>query len=334
MDARPIWAVAPVGDDAPANPDNANPDNEATEAVPLQTEQIWLLGQPTLDNYLDHVRKNVIGGSQIAPSTIVDEWRAANDYYFELEAAEAGLADTIDVRDLPAAMHPLAAEVMAHASYRRAFNILPTRFAMVQLEHLVAGQRRIDHSHVKRLKERLPAQLSPEELFTFCLPLDRRDVEFKIRRAGRNRYTISSDSSDLRFQEAVMLRPSQIVGHDAKGTLGGALGIFVGFGSNFLTAIQANDRVLLNNGHHRACALLEHGITHAPCIIETVTRSEELNLVAGAKIQETPAFYFKAARPPLLKDFLDPKIRKIMHIPRVIHSIDITFEVQDYEVEA
>lgn len=329
MDARPIWAAAPLGDDAPDDPANS-----ATEAMPFQTEQVWLLGQPTLDNYLDHVRKNVIGGSQIAPSAIVDEWRAANDYYFELETAEAGLADKIAVRDLPAGMRPLADEVMAHASYRRSFNLLPTRFAMVELEHLVAGQRHIDHSHVNRLKERLPAQLSPEELFTFCLPLDRRDIEFRLRRAGRNRYTISSDSSDLRFQEAVMLRPSQIVGHDAKGTLGGALGLFVGFGSNFLTAIQADGRLLLNNGHHRACALLEHGITHAPCIIETVTRSDELNLVAGTKIQETPTFYFKAARPPLLKDFLDPKIRKMVRIPRVIHSIDITFDVQDYEVDA
>jgi hypothetical protein len=78
--------------------------------------------------------------------------------------------------------------------------------------------------------------------------------------------------------------------------------------------------------------LLDHGVTHAPCIIQTVTRRDELNLIAGEDVQEAPAFYFKAARPPLLKDFLDPRIRKVQRIPRPVQMIDIKFEVQDHNV--
>jgi hypothetical protein len=50
-----------------------------------------------------------------------------------------------------------------------------------------------------------------------------------------------------------------------------------------------------------------------------VTRGEELGLV-GSKIAEDPSFYFKAARPPVLKDFFDPNIRKVLQIPKTPHG--------------
>jgi hypothetical protein len=49
-------------------------------------------------------------------------------------------------------------------------------------------------------------------------------------------------------------------------------------------------------------------------------------------VQEAPAFYFKAARPPLLKDFRDPKLRKLHRIPKLVQMIDVSFEIQDHQV--
>jgi hypothetical protein len=65
-----------------------------------------------------------------------------------------------------------------------------------------------------------------------------------------------------------------------------------------------------------------------------VTRVDELNLITSRTVQKAPAFYFKAARPPLLKDFLDPKIRKVLHIPRLLQMIDVSFDVQDHAVSS
>jgi hypothetical protein len=141
-----------------------------------------------------------------------------------------------------------------------------------------------------------------------------------------------SESSDLRFREAVLLRPDQIEGGERFGAAGAIVGIVVGFSSNFLTALQSDNRLLLHNGHHRAFALLEHGVTHAPCIVQTVTRLDELNLIAGSHVRKAPAFFFKAARPPLLKDFLDPRIRKVLRVPRLLRTIDVSFDVQEHEV--
>ncbi len=295
-------------------------------------EELWLLGQPSLHSYLSYVQDTVIDGTAIPCSIVVDEWRKANDYYYELETKEAGIAERIEIFDLPSSLQPLADEVKADACYRRAFDTLPTRFAMDELERLVVAQPHDNLTHATRLRSFLSAHPSPEEVFRFCHPIDRPQPTISIRRIGETRYSFTSESSDLRFREAVLLRPDQIVGGERFGSSAAIIGLAVGFSSNFLTAIEADSRLLLHNGHHRAFALMEHGLTHAPCIIQTVTRRDELNLVAGSDVQEAPAFYFKAARPPLLKDFRDPRIRKLHRIPKHLQMINVSFQVEDHHV--
>ena len=55
--------------------------------------EIWLLGQPPLESYLEFVRDSVVGGANIHPAALVNEWREANDYYCQLEEEEAGIAE-------------------------------------------------------------------------------------------------------------------------------------------------------------------------------------------------------------------------------------------------
>jgi hypothetical protein len=315
MDAIPQWA------------------KEITECDAVE-EELWLLGQPPLHHYLNYVESTVIGGSSIPRSELVDEWRNANDHYYDLEISEADAADQIEVLDLPPAMAPMAAAVTKDPCYRRAFDTLPTRFAMVDLERLIVAQSHVNLTHAKRLRAGLSAKPTPEEVFRFCQPLDRKVPPVNVRRVGETRYSFTSESSDFRFREAVLLQPKQIQSGERFGSVAAIVGLVVGFSSNFLTAVQSDNRLLLHNGHHRAFALLDHGITHAPCIIQTVTRLDELNLVAGRTVQKAPTFYFKAARPPLLKDFLDPKIRKVLRIPRLLQMIEVNFDVQDHAISA
>ena len=67
--------------------------------------------------------------------------------------------------------------------------------------------------------------------------------------------------------------------------------------------------------------------------MQTVTRRDELTLTVPSRVADTPAFYFKSARPPLLKDFFDPRIRKVVPVRRVKHVIELSFEVKEYDVE-
>jgi hypothetical protein len=203
---------------------------------------------------------------------------------------------------------------------------------MVELDRLVMSQIHVNLTHIERLRTRIDAAASPEALFRFCLPLDRAEAPVRMRKVGSNRFLFWSESSDFRFHEPALLKPDQIGGYSSFGPLGGVIGLTVGYGSNFLNVIESDGRMVLHNGYHRAYALRSLGITHAPAIVQTVTRRDELNLVASRAVLDDPAFYFKTARPPLLKDFFDPRIRKVLRVPKILRMIELSFEVNEVEV--
>lgn len=312
MDAKPAWLPG-----------------LAKQAV--HSEEAWLLGQPPLQRYLDYMQDTAIGGAQMPRSALVDEWRTANDYWYELEQSEAGIADQIDIREPDCSLKPHIDEVMASSRYRRGFDELPTRFAMVELEKLIVSQRHVDIRHAERLKARLAGDSSLEQLFWFCMPVRSDETPVDMRRLGSKRFLVWSKSSDFRFHEAALLAPGQISGYDPFGPVGAAIGVMLGYGSNLLNAIQSDNRLLLHNGHHRAYALLEMGFTHAPCIVRTVTRRDEFNLLASADAAADPSFFFRAARPPLLKDFFNPKIRKVVKVPQLMRLLEINIDVKEHE---
>lgn len=294
------------------------------------SEELWLLGQPRLRDYLDFVEDTVVDGATADRVVLTNEWRVANDYYHELEQQEVGIADQIECDELDSGFEPLTAEVMAHAHYRRCFDTLPTHFGMVDLDRLVLFQKHVNRHFVMSLTMQLGPAPTPEALFRFCFPLGHPDTPVQIQRVGSRRYVFRSESTDFRFHEPALLQPEQIHNYDAFGAVAGVVGLVVGFGSNFLNAIRVGKRLMLHNGYHRACALRALGITRAPCLIQTVTRMDELEISAKQTVVETPDFYFKTARPPLLKDFFDPKIAKVLPVYRRVRMIEVNFEVRDY----
>lgn len=296
------------------------------------SETVWLLGQPSLEDYLHFVREQAIGGSNLKRTDLVDEWRAANDYYFDLEQSEAGIADAVDVRALDRSLRPLAEKIMASPRFQRSYDALPTTIAMVELDKLIVSQSHIDITHSANQQAALGRKASDEQLLRFCQGVDREDAPVKIRRTGRNKYTFSSLSSDFRFHEAVPLVPELLSGLAQIRDGSTALALTLGYSSNYLNVIRSDNRMAIYNGHHRAYTLRALGYTHAPCVIQTVTRRDELNLIASGNLTDTPEFYFRSARPPLLKDFFDSRIRKVFHLPRIHRVVEVSFEVRAFEV--
>ncbi|WP_020655719.1 hypothetical protein [Massilia niastensis] len=295
-------------------------------------QEMWLLGQAPLRKYLDFVVDIGCGPKIVNRTPLVQEWSAAALWYEELAKREPGVADKLDCRPLDPALAPLADEVLSSARFTRSFNHLPSRLAMVELARLVVCQNHVTRSFVDRLKQRLGPHPDPAALFRFCLPSDDSQAPVQIRELGARRYEFRSDSTDFRFHEPVLLKPQQLTDYAAFGSVAAALGLVVGYGSNFLNAVCDDDsgRLVLHNGYHRACALLELGITHAPCVVQTVTSRDELDLVGKPIVVNDPGYFFNAPRPPLLRDFADPRIRKILPIRKVSRVIEVSFEVRDY----
>jgi hypothetical protein len=309
--------------------------NGAPAAARATEQEMWLLGQAPLRKYLDFVEDLGIGPESANRVPLVQEWSAAAAYMEELEAREAGIADNAGCLPLGPELAPLADEVMRSARFTRTFNKLPARIAMVELAHLLVCQNHVTRSFVDRIKERLGPKPDPVALFNFCLPPEEGQAPVQIRSVGSRRYIFRSDSTDFRFHEPVLLEPRQLGDYAAFGAVAGALGLVVGYSCNFLNAVRDDDsgRLLLHNGYHRTCAMLELGITHAPCVVQTVTSRDELDLVAKPVVANDPGYFFNGPRPPLLKDFADPRLRKVLDVRKVSHIIELSFDVRDYFIE-
>jgi hypothetical protein len=312
-----------------------DPEPGRADALRHAHEETWLLGQAPLRKYLDFVQD--LGIEALLPErlALIQEWSAAAAYYDELARREPGIADHPDCRAIEPALAPLVEEVTSSTRYTSTFDSLPTRIAMVELAHLVVCQNHVTRSFVESLKARLGPHPDLAALLRFCLPLDDARAPVQIREVGSKRFVFSSSSTDFRFHESVLLKPQQLSGYASFGEIAGVVGLVVGFSSNFLNAVCDDDsgRLLLHNGYHRACALLELGITHAPCVVQTVTSRDELDIVAKPVVANDPGYFFNGPRPPLLKDFVDPRIRKVLPIKKVSRTIEVNFEVRDYFVE-
>lgn len=293
-------------------------------------EELWLLGQPPLSRLLEFVEDTVVDADSVDRLALTAEWRAANDYYLHLEKSEAGIANQGSHRALDPALRALSAHVEAHPHFRRAFDTLPTAIEMVDLDRLIVCQCHVTRHFVDACAASVGPAPEPTELFRTCLPLDSPAAQVSMQKVGSRRYAFRAPSTDFRFHEALLLRPDQVSGYESIGAVAGIVGLVVGYGPNFLSAVRVGKRVLLNNGYHRAVALRAAGVTHAPCIVETATRVDELAIAAKSRVAEDPEFYFESARPPLIQDFFNSRIYKLLPIRKRARQVEVSFEIEDH----
>ena len=69
------------------------------------------------------------------------------------------------------------------------------------------------------------------------------------------------------------------------------------------------------------------GFTHAWCVVERVTRKDELRLTANAEVLVDPEFYFAGKRPPVLRDYFDPRIAKPLKVKRMDCIVEVEIKV-------
>jgi hypothetical protein len=283
-------------------------------------ELVWLLGQPHLADYLEFVANKVVDGRKADPRRLADEWRAANDIYYELEQSEAGIADSAGCEPLHPSLEPLADAVRANPWFRDSFDNLPVGFARVELDKLVVSQNHVERGFTDALGAALGEAPDEATLFNFCQPLDRPMPPVRMQRLSGDRFLFSCASTDFRAHHPRLLRPDELGGLGSSGPVAAMVGIMIGFGSNFMSAIRSGSRILLQNGYHRAYALRSLGFTHAYCIVEDVTRKDELKLTAEEDVAADPEFYFASKRPPLLRDFFDPRLARLLRtLPMECH---------------
>lgn len=292
--------------------------------------EIYLLGHGALGLFIEFIDDAVIKGADFDLAALTAEWRAAVDYYQQLEVTEAGIALQGSHRELDPVYQPWAAELQTLPSFRRTFDILPTTFGMVELDRLIVYQRSVTRDHIESLRASVPAAPDAAAVFRLCHPADGPLPAVTVQRMGARRFVFSCESSNLQASAPALLSAGA-PDHGSHVQFGaGGAGVRVGFGTNFLNVIRVGRRYLLNNGYHRALALRALGVTHVPCVIQTASHVDELQVTVGDRVADDAEYYLESARPPLLKDFADPRLARQLPIRKLVRRIAIDFEVREY----
>lgn len=297
-------------------------------------ESLYLMGLPKLSHFLQFIHTQAM--TPQGKETLIKEWQCAKDYYHSLEKEEPGCADRVGITPITVdtKYEPLLIKLLQNPLIKNGFDDLPTEVAFVDLDQLVVYQKHIDITFVRNLCEQLGSAPSDEQIFQTCLPYDYSHPPSRWSRIDDSNYVFISRSNDVRFLGVMPLESGHIHGYPHPGNLLGVIGLAVGFGSNFLNAIHAENRLILHNGSHRAYALRSMGIKRVPCIIQYASNRDEFAMAAPNNVVQHADFYLKHPRPPMLKDYFNPRLRKIVDVQRVLRQVKIHFSVSEYYIPA
>lgn len=305
-----------------------------TMSTSLADPHVFLIGRPPIGELLGFIRTMAIDGQDVDQGALTNEWRAANDHVLKLECSEAGAADNAPVYPLASALAPLASPILSDPIFQRAYRFVPTDIGVVDLDRLVVSQKFINLAFVNQLKQSLGPTPSPEEVFHAALPAQPLLPSYRMMQNAGNMYTFMSFSTDFRFLEAQLLDPTKVPQFASTGRPVAILGLAIGYGSNFLNVFQVDGRLVLGNGSHRAYAMRDLGIKQVPCLVQRVSRQDELDLVASGDFATAPDRYLKAPRPPMLRDYFDPSLQKIVQVYRKQRSVRLQFGFEQTDIPA
>ena len=300
-------------------------------AVPPGDDHVFLIGRPPIGEFLGFIRTMSVDGQNVDQGKLADEWRQANDHVNALEKAEAGIADDVAVSPLPEALQLLTEQVRNEPSFQTNFRMIPTEFGIIELDRLVVYQKFINLGFVGIIKSTFPEKPTEVDVARLAFGIDTPNAEIKQMQLG-NTFGFLSTSNDFRVLDTAILQPQQVL-MSPNGRPVAYVTVAIGFSSNLFNVASIEGRLVLHNGSHRAYFLREMGVTHAPCVVQRVTRRDELEFLGG-EVQQNPDRYLKAVRPPLLKDYFDPKLRKVVTVAKKNRSVRVQLGFEQIDVPA
>ncbi len=291
------------------------------------------MGATRMADFIDFVRERAIGGRDMDRGDLADMWREASVVFNELQTTEAGAADAPQILPLSKALQAHVSKLVKLTSFQQTFSAVPVAFGMVELDKLIVSQQHIGRASVDRMVSSLPRPPSDAALAAVCLPLTAGDASFKVAHQDGERFVFVSDTHDTRFLGAQLVNPADIKGLKVNGHPQAVLALSVGFTTNVLNVVRYGTRVVLNNGYHRALALREAGVTHAPCLIQVCAHWEDVGLAGSSEMYDNGPVYFSSARPPLLRDFANPQLTRAFAARRLTREIRLTYEVDSLQID-
>lgn len=305
--------------------------------IPVSTHsfrQRFLFAFATQAEVLHHVRTQALDQESQRLPGIMAAWQNLQLRVAQLIEAETGEAETIAVRPVPEKHRALLESIAADPLFQNTFNHLPTCFAVVEVNKLIAAQRTVNLDYVERLAASYPQQLSFEDLLHICVSTRRHMDPIQHLEIAPNTHVFSSPNSDIRFLGAFVkqLTPDDLT-HAVNGGLPAAAIIaFVGYGGSPVNVYRVGQRIVLNNGFHRVYALRSLGVREIPVVVQQVQnwQLEMPPAVAGLPTE----YLLRHQRPVLLKDFFETDFAITLNVRDRIKVVTLGINLGQHEVPA
>jgi hypothetical protein len=324
---------------APALPTVADSGTAAAAApeVRVGTHSVperYLYAYAMRGEVIQHVRTQAGPADRSRLPAILADWDTLQSAVRTQQAAEAGLPDNIEIKELPTAAGAFTAITLADPLVAKAFGSWSHDIAMAEIGKLVFPQRAINEWYVGQLKSQYPSRPDLEDLLRICVSPRTGMAPIQHLEVAPNTHVFTSPNTDLRFlgaflKDEIELPDTSLV--EAGGLPAAAVLGFVGYGTPVINAFRVGQRLILNNGHHRVCALQELGVTKIPILIlEAPNPAAQVPAIIGG----TPRELCLVPRPPLAKDLLEERLSITLQVKERIKQLTAIINVSQYDIPA
>jgi len=270
-------------------------------------------------------------GQNVDIPAAAQQWRNAADIIDALAVSEAGIANQRTIADLPANLTDKAKAYIEDPPVAASYAFAPATTGVVALGDLIVYQRQVNLRYANELRARIGNwTLEDEDLLAFCLATDEIAPPIEGYQSSSDGFIFRSKSTDARFLGSTLLDAAQV---DGSPPLGGrpkyALVLYVGYSPNTLNVLNIGGRLILNNGSHRAYALMASGITHVPALIQHLSREDDLVMIPP--VRQNTQLYLANPRPPMLKDYFNDSLHAVVNAPPRSRRVGLRFGVEQVD---
>jgi hypothetical protein len=313
----------------------AQESTSAAPKIPIATHffrQRYLYAFATQAEVIHHVRTQAIAEEARRLPEIFAGWEMLQPRVAALMEQENGIADAVALEPIPSEHHPIIDALTRNKLFQKTFFHIPTGFALVEIDKLVAPQRTVNLGYVERLLKKYPSAPTIIDLFDICISMKRDMDPLQHLEVAPNAHVFSSPNSDIRFLGAFVkdLNDDDISYAEHGGLPVAAIIAFVGYGASPVNVLKVGGRVVLNNGFHRVYALRSMGVTKIPVVVQQVRNAQ---LEFPPQVAGLPREYLLThSRPVLVRDFFEPDFAVTLKVRERIKTVSLSVAPGQHEV--
>jgi hypothetical protein len=296
--------------------------------------QQYLFAFATQAEVRHYVRTQTVREELERLAQILDTWRDVQPRVAEIVRCEAGIVDTIRLTEIPEQHEAKIEGFAGDKLFQKTFSQLPTGFAMVEIDKLIAPQRTVNLDYVNRLVTKYTKEPTLDELLDICVSPKREMDPIQHLEVAPNTHVFSSPNSDVRFLGAFVKQLAhEDLEHAVFGGLPAAAVIaFVGYGGAPINVFTCGNRVVLNNGFHRVFALRSIGVREIPVVIQRVTNAQ---LEFPPQVAGLPREYLLGVnRPVVMKDFFEDGFAITLRVRERLRAVTLGIACNQHDVPA